>query len=82
MKIIGLRKSDFTAKDGTEVKGFTIYGTETIPNDNGKGLMAEKYFLSENKIKGMNLDLNTIVGKNVVVSYNRFGKIDKVVVLN
>lgn len=79
MKVVGIRKCDFVAKDKTEVKGYNIFVEEEI-TFNGKGVQTDKYFFSEARIEKMNLDLDTLLGRNVIVSYNKWGKIERIIV--
>lgn len=74
MKIVGYRKSDFTTKDGTFISGYNIF-TEEVIADGGVGVQTDKYYLSDAKIKSFGLDLDQLVGKEVLISYNRWGKI-------
>ena len=76
-KIVGFRKADFRAKDGTMVKGYNVFTEEEILT-NGKGLQAEKIYFSEAKLEKVGLDLDSILGREVKISYNRFGKVQEI----
>ena len=77
--MIGYRRSDFTTKDKTKVTGYNVYiATESDPH-NGAGVMAERQYLSDAKIARENLDLEKLLGREIKVYYNRFGKIDSIV---
>ena len=75
MKIIGFKKSDFVAKDGTQVKGINVYLEEPIQN-NGKGTATDKFYLSDAKAEKMGINVEALIGKEVKVTYNRWGKVD------
>lgn len=79
MKIVGYRKSDFTAKDGNQVKGFNVF-LETPITSGGEGVQTEKIYLSEGKLAKMGVDLNEIFGKEVTLAYNRWGKVEQILV--
>lgn len=81
MKLVGFRKSDFTAKDGTQVKGVNVYLEEPV-DGNGKGLATEKVYLSDAKIEKMNIDIDSLIGEDVRLSYNRWGKVDSITVVS
>jgi hypothetical protein len=78
MKVVGYRKSDFRTKDGTEIKGYNLYLTEPIVAEDGKGTSTEHLYLSEKKIADNNLDLSTLVGKEIVVTYNKWAKPERI----
>lgn len=80
MKIVGYRKSDFKAKDGNEVKGYNVFFESPI-TAGGKGVQTEKVYLSEGKLAKMGVNLNEIFGKEVSLSYNRWGKVEQINVL-
>ncbi len=74
MKVVGYRKSAFTTKDGTHISGYNIFTEEPI-KDNGCGVQTDKFYLSDAKIESFGLDLDSLVGEEVVISYNRWGKV-------
>lgn len=78
MKLIGYKRSDFTTKDGVEVKGVYVYFAEPI-NVDGVGLKTEKFFLSDNKQASMNVNLDALVGKEVAISYNKWQKPESII---
>ena len=78
MKIIGYERSDFRTQDGTEVKGCNVYIARQIQEKNGKGQAAERLYVSDNKADKMGIDLAALVGKEVSVFYNRFGRIEMI----
>ena len=78
MKIVGYRKSDFTAKDGKEIKGYNIFTEEEITSV-GEGVQCDKIYLSEQKVANMGLNLSDLVGKEVLISYNRWAKVSAIV---
>lgn len=79
-KLIGYQQCNFTAKDGTQVKGVNVYLEEPIIG-NGKGLSTEKVYLSESKMAKMNIDIEALIGKEVRLSFNRWGKLDYITVI-
>lgn len=75
MKVIGRRKVDFKAQDGSQIQGLSLYCTYPITKD-GDGMAAEKIFLSARKLE--QLDFMPEVGDEINVQYNRFGKVDTI----
>lgn len=84
--IIGVRPMSFTGKDGNTISGVNIFVTSPLPdfgNNPGRGLMAEKLFLSDNRVVSCVQDCGVkspldLVGKSIYIYYNRFGKVDSI----
>lgn len=73
MKVIGFRKSEFTAQDtGELIKGYNLYLAG--PQDHVEGVACERVFLSEKKMDGYTPSLED----EVRVSYNRYGKVQSI----
>ena len=71
--ILGKRNVSFTASDGKTISGTTIYaGAE---NDDVEGLMVDKFFVTTEKMPKAGI----VVGKDVDIYFNKFGKVDKIV---
>ena len=70
-KIVGIRPSSFKGNDGAEVNGQNIYLTE--PLDNGEGLATDRVFLTNAKLAGW--AYKPVVGDEVEISYNRYGRV-------
>lgn len=75
-KIIGTVTTSFTAKDGKEINGMSIYVSEPIDAQRGHGESAEKVFLSTDRVKALPFKLE--IGMAVEVLYNKFGKVKEV----
>jgi len=77
--IVGIRKVNFEdKKTGNKINGFSIYSTKSVPEDsNLEGLMTGKDFVSNDVYDDMCNALGelTLVGKEVVFTYNRYGKV-------
>jgi len=81
--VVGISRSDFVAKDGTPVKGFNIYMEKPLESSaESIGKMTKDIYLSENKLRMFNLNVNTLVGSKVEVSFNSYGKPRRVIVQN
>ncbi len=80
MRISGIKKVDFVGKDGTQVSGKTIFLAIKIAPERGSGEEFERIFLSRSKLERLNFEpeLNQVVK----VSYNRFGKVDSLELLD
>lgn len=75
MIIIGYERSDFKVKDGDAViTGVNIYLTRPANQDLGKGVVAERIYMSDRKLAACYFDLPSAVGKEVNITYSRYGK--------
>lgn len=82
MKIVGFEKNDFIPKDSTvEIKGYTVFVARDITPERGKGVSVERLYISEQRLARSNFDIQSAVGKEVKVYYNRFGKVDTIAFL-
>ena len=79
MKMIGYRRADFTTTDKIEITGYNVYIATEIDPRNGAGVMVERMYLSDAKIAREHIDLEKIIGREIRVYYNRYGKIDSIV---
>lgn len=75
MKVVGIRKVDFTAKDGNRISGVSLFGSYPITK-NGEGYSVDKIFLSDKKMADCGYFPE--VGDEIIVNYNRFGKVDSI----
>lgn len=80
MKVTGYQMLSFTGKDGEKISGMNLYLSRSIPTDKGAGDATERIFLSDARMKRMELDAAKLLGADVDVLYNRFGKVAEVVV--
>ena len=81
MRIIGYKRSSFTTTEGNTVHGYNVYlATEIAPNY-GYGLSVERVYLSDAKLAKENLVLEDLVDRPLKVYFNRYGKVDTIVVL-
>lgn len=80
MKLIGFRKADFVTKDGAPVTGYNVYIATEIDPRRGGGVSVERDYLSDAKLSREGLKLDELLGRECKVYYNRYGKIDSIVV--
>lgn len=81
-KVIGVARNNFQIRGtDTQVTGVNIYLSETIDSSKGKGLSAEKIYLTDRKISDNRIDVDSLLGKQVRVLYNRYGKVEAVEIL-
>ena len=75
MKLVGIKKSDFTVKDGPdkgkEIHGYNLYGAYDIVKD-GEGVAVERVYLTTDKLRSCGF--KPVLGMAFHVTYNRFGK--------
>lgn len=70
--VLGKRLVSFTAKDGKEVKGVSLYlGYET---EGVEGMAADKVFIPAAKLPKNDI----VVGSEVDVLFNRYGKVEAI----
>lgn len=72
INIVGTRNTSFTAQDGRQINGMSVFFT--MPDDHVKGLMTGKHFISLDALDGF--AVRPAVGARVQVVYNRYGKVD------
>ena len=80
MKLIGFRKADFVSKEGVPVTGYNVYIATEIDPRRGGGVSVERDYLSDAKLSREGLTLVALLGHDIKVYYNRYGKIDSIVV--
>lgn len=73
IQIVGLKKTEFTTKDGTLISGQSVYFT--FEDDRTKGLQTDKCFLPSRKALYPEPNLPA----DAEIYYNRYGKVDAVV---
>lgn len=72
MKVIGYKEMDFSAQDGTHIKGYKVFCT--FDDDKAVGSACESFFVSEKKAAGWVPE----IGEEIEIVYNKYGKIDRV----
>ena len=72
MKIIGIRPSSFKGDKGEEITGKNIF--MTFPLDKGAGLGCERVFVTD--LKMADWPYKPVVGDEVRINYNRYGRCD------
>ena len=80
MKLIGFRKADFVRKKEENVTGYNVYIATEIDPRRGGGVSVERDYLSDAKLSREGLKLDELLGHDIKVYYNRYGKIDSIVV--
>lgn len=73
MKIIGIEKIRFEAKDGQIISGKRFHTGEDIPADRGTGQATDRFFMSDGKLA--NLNFEPAVGNVIQIYFNRYGKV-------
>lgn len=77
MKIIGIKKVDFTPRDGgSPVVGTQLFLTRPFEAGAGEGDEAKKVFLSAEKLSKM--AYKPKLYDEVTVYYNEYGKVDTI----
>lgn len=77
MKIIGIKKVNFTPRDGgVPVVGTQLFLTRPFAADVGEGDEAKKVFLSADKLSGMTYKPKLY--DEVTVFYNEYGKVESI----
>lgn len=79
MKIIGYQRADFMGEDGKQVTGNNIYIATEINPRYGAGVRVERSYLTDGKCEREGIDLAALLNQEIKVYYNRYGKIDSIV---
>ena len=74
--VVGVKKTSFTTKDTKEtINGYNIY--YSYPAIGVEGLATDRFFISLNKAG----EWQPMPGDEILIYYNRFGKVDSVVLV-
>lgn len=79
-EIVGIVDVNFTADDGKNVSGKTVFFTEPLDPDRGEGRFAGKLFFSAAKLAA--LDFAPAVGQAVQFLYDRAGRVKAVTIVD
>lgn len=72
MKIVGIKHSTIKFKDGNQVTGYNLFLSE--PREGVQGVATESVFVSDQRIA----PYSPVLGDNVRIYYNRWGKVESV----
>lgn len=72
-KVVGFEAKTFSFEDGKTVSGFYLYTTEARKGVTGTA--CERTFVSDGKLNGY----VPVIGDEIIINYNRFGKPQSVV---
>ena len=72
--VLGIKPVSFTAADGKLIDGTTLY--VAYDADGVDGMAADKIFVTAAKMP----DDDIVVGADIDIYFNRFGKVDSIVV--
>lgn len=73
--VLGKRPVSFTASDGKTISGVSVYVGADAEGEGAVGLVCDKFFISNEKLPKAEI----VVGKDVEIYFNRYGKVDKIV---
>lgn len=76
MKVIGYQHKTLNFKDGNSIEGYFLYLDTNNPNV--VGIETERIFLSDKKADGYHPQLED----EIKVFYNRYGKVDSVLLVS
>ena len=74
MRILGYKIVAFDTQDGKHISGITFYVSYKVEGKDMFGMMTDKIFISDAKLRGQQFDL----GFKIHPVYNRFGKVETV----
>lgn len=80
MTVVGYRRVDFSGQDGKQITGYSVFCAYPITSEGGAGNGCDKIFLSDRKLAQQGYMPK--IGDEVKVSYNRYGKVDWVELVN
>lgn len=75
-EVVGVRRTDFQPKDGDPISGFSVYVTHG--EDQVDGLVAERFFFSDRKIRNDCQGWIPRPGDKFSMTFNRYGKPDEI----
>lgn len=77
-KIIGVRRLDYTNKQGRPVLGYSLHFGET--QKDAFGYMTFSSFLSDERMKPVlaKIPASALVGKECDLNYNRYGNLESI----
>ena len=78
-KIVGYKRSAFTANDGTQVSGMRIFLIAELSGNNAKGYESLSLYLSDAKLA--NIGYTVSLNDEVEIYYNRYGKPESITVV-
>ncbi len=78
MKLLGYKRADFVTKDGNTITGYNVYLAREIDTRVGVGEACERVYLFDAKLKREGIELSALMGHNIRVYYNRYGKVDSI----
>lgn len=79
MKVIGYTVYAFTPKpNGEEFTGYNFYTVSEVPQSKGSGLLTGKFSLSSQKLQELEITPNQLLGKEVELFFNQWGKVNAV----
>ena len=81
-KIVGVVRTSFTAKDGTQISGRTFFTEEPVKPDHGIGQRTDRFFLSDAKLATLSFKPDLALGFEVQILYNRYGKVENLVLID
>lgn len=82
VRIVGLKSVSFKAQDGTQIEGYNFYLGSDVDPGKGVGLETEKIFVTRRKIADLLAvcpNAADLLELPVVVFYNRYGKVERIV---
>lgn len=77
IKVIGIRRLDYKNKEGRAIKGYSFYFSEDV--DKVIGVTSFNSFLSDDTIEPLLKVVGSVeklLGMEVDLSYNRYGKLN------
>lgn len=77
MKIVGMKKSNFTTKEGTLIEGYNVYLEYELTGEGATGMGCERVYLTQAKLDKCGFQPE--VGDTVELTYNRFGKVAAII---
>lgn len=78
MKVIGIQRIDYTNKNGYHVLGYKLHTSTPSRRNDCLGEITETIFVSD-QIFGSCDELN--IGDEIIVGYNKFGKVNLITVV-
>ena len=77
MKLIGYMRNNFTPEDGKTVTGFNLYLSYPLTGEEAGGFAVDRIYMTDAKLAQSNYKPK--VGDEVIINYNRYGKVASII---
>ena len=73
MRVLGIKRIDFTDNSGRAVKGLRFYASQPMVPSRGEGVEVISEFIGQEKMEAMGIQLE--LGMDIELNYNKRGRL-------